>query len=194
MPRTLIEWRRAFVRSGVRFDDRGEVLDLRPETPSNLKFIKRIMRCLGHDAQLPGTTFEVPHELLVEGDWLKCWERLHGGAEAGRPGFSHIELDIMDTYMSGVVRWLSALGVRTYMSCDGHVRRAPYISVERAEDAIKTGELISWASNGGMQYENGQILLARLQQDPKHKWPRRADLLDVAERLYQQAQASGALI
>jgi hypothetical protein len=42
-----IDWRRAFVRSGVRFVDRGDVLDLSNETPANIEFVRLVVGCVG---------------------------------------------------------------------------------------------------------------------------------------------------
>jgi hypothetical protein len=196
---TDIDWRRAFIRSGVRFADRGEILDLSAETAENRLFIQKVLDCGGWDAYLAGDVFTVPAELLKEHDWLDCWERLHGGAEAGTTGFAGIELEIMDTYLAGVIRWLNALGIRTLTSCDGHRRRAPYIEVAEA-DVEKTRGLIQWGSQGQVQHEGRYLLLSgpkplrptpsdRRWVPPRERWPDRRLFLDIAERLHSRASS-----
>ena len=63
-----IDWRRAFVRSGVRFVDRGDVLDLSNETPANIEFVRLVVGCVGSEAQLTASAFSVPTTLVNESE------------------------------------------------------------------------------------------------------------------------------
>ena len=192
-----IEWRRVLIRFGVRFSTSDSGFDLRRETRQNLAFIRQVLSCGGWAAAMHGRVFTPDTNVVDERKWLGCWEQLHSGAEAGTTGFEGIELELMDTYMAGVVRWLNALGVTTLISCDGHARRPPYVEISRP-DVERTIHLIRLASEGQLQYEGVFILLAgstalpvategsRRDSPPRHRWPRRRQLLDLAERLYEQ--------
>jgi hypothetical protein len=182
-----LPWRRVFIRAGIRFDERGTgAFSFRTEPPDNLAFIKRILECVQPDVPLIEVDFAPPEPLVDEGRWLECWERLGGGAEAGRVGFEHIEIGIMDPYLSGVVRWLNALGVTTFLSCDGHNRRGPYIDVASG-DSERVAELVRWASSGRMRFDGRRILRAgEARRSSRRPWPERRELLDLAERLFER--------
>ncbi len=193
-----LDWRRLLVRSGVRFVDLGDRLDLSEETSANRAFLAQILACGGWAAGLSGHLFSPDHEKVDERRWLHCWERLHSGAEAGATGFDRIELELMDTYMAGVVRWLNSLHVATVISCDGHGKRPPSIEVA-ASDVPRTDALIRLASAGRLQYEPSFVLhvdpfstasrsreRGRGPLPPRHRWPERRLLLDLAEHLFMQ--------
>jgi hypothetical protein len=186
----LIEFHRAFIRSGVRCTREGSIVRFEFETRANIDFVAKVLACAANQ-QLTGTEFHLPAGLLEEDKWLACWERLHGGAEGGRTGFEGLELDLMDTYMAGVVRWLNALGVRTHISCDGHRRRAPYIEV-MAKHQPATAELISWGSSERLVYD-GRYITRSGQRRGRGGWPARQHLLDLAERLHERAMNEGCL-
>ena len=173
----------------------GGYFDFGQETPRNLAFLQGVLSCGGWATALSGSVFTPETTAVDESHWLDCWERLHSGAEAGATGFESIELELMDTYMAGVVRWLNASGLQTFISCDGHGRRAPYIEVA-ARDVDRTTNLIGRASDNQLLYDGRHILLAnpsarpsslgrrKDSAPPSRRWPHRRQLLDLAEQLH----------
>jgi len=179
----LIAWGRLFIRSGIRCRDSHESLDLSAESDHNRAFVRRVLDAVGWGHRLCGSTFLTPTELIEEREWHEAWESLRIGSEAGPTGFEEIELETMDTHISGVVRWLNGLGYRTAgTSCEGHGARECFIELAHRSDEIKVAELISSHSNG--IYFKGRALFKTGRSGSKYN-PTPQDLLNLGERLYQ---------
>ena len=76
-----------------------------------------------------------------ENAWLHIVEQCHGGAEGG-PSY---ELQIMDTYMAGLVRWMNEIGIQTSSSCDGHGNMPPRLWIHPNESFIAAKFILDMA-------------------------------------------------
>jgi len=114
--------------------------------------------------------------------WLASLEKTHSGAEGGRDD----DLSIMDTYMAGLVRWHSYIGVETIYTCDGHGERSPQIDVPVHDIRIVLW-ILRTRSNAFRQHYRDSIIY----QHPRRgrdvspaRTTGRSDMLDVGEWLY----------
>jgi len=179
----LIAWKRLFIRSGIRCRLTHEKLDLSAESNRNRAFVSRVLDVVGWGHRLCGSTFFTPTQLIEEREWLDAWESLRIGSEAGPTGFEGIELEIMDTHISGVVRWLNGLGYRTAgISCEGHGNGECFIELADRSDEIKVARLISSHSNG-IHFE-GRALF-KTDRNGRKRNPTPQELLNLGESLYR---------
>lgn len=176
----LIPWSRAFVRSGIRFTESDDRLQLN-EPEYNVTFVRKLLGQVGWDSHLSGSVFRLPCEMVDEQEWLTAWEQCRGGAEGGPTGFENIELEIMDTHLSGVVRWLNGLGITTGLSCEGHGPGRPcWVETETA-DRGEVRELIERCSARQLTYDGRRIVQSAQMERP----PGKGALLRLAEELHQ---------
>ena len=179
-----MSWVRLLIRSGIRC--RPDTLGLRLfEHTENVNFVQEILTKLG----LPYLTNDGllrPHSYAPSDRvWLDAWELCRSGAEAGSVGFENLELRIIDTHISGVVRWLNALGFTTTLSCEGHRPSQPcLILLKSVSEQLEASKLIREISAGTLNYKDGIIT----EQDSSGKWlrPAKASLLDLGERLHNR--------
>jgi len=174
----LISWRRAFIRSGIRFTESDSCLNL-VETEGNLNFVRKVLDVIGWAGQLNGSKFELPVQRCDEIEWLAAWEQCRGGAEGGPLGFDKIELAIMDTHLSGVVRWLNGLGIKTTISCEGHEPGKPCRLSTDSDCEERLAELISQNSRH-LTFDGGRIV----ERGESARPPPKRELLELAERLH----------
>jgi len=101
-------------------------------------------------------------------------------------GFGNIELNIMDPYISGIVRWLNALGIETIRSCDGHGKKSPNIILKDPSEETKVSDLIQQASRGQMILRNTNLIQINDTDRRGIQLPKPARLLRLAENLHLQ--------
>lgn len=177
-------WERLFIRSGIRcFQDSNGLRLL--EAPDNLGFVHEILASLRLEHYLSAEVFHTTEYAPSDRVWLDVRDSFRGGAEAGPVGFENIELRIMDTHISGVIRWLNALGYTTTLSCEGHRPQQPCrIVLLSSQEQLEVSHLIREISAGELNYSDGIIT----EQNRVGKWvrPAKASLLDLGERLYNR--------
>ena len=180
----LLSWDRVFIRSGIRFREVDDRFVLN-EPDGNLGFLRRVLDEVGWAERLKGNVFSLPCEKSDEQERLNAWEHCRRGAEAGRTGFDNIELDIMDTHLAGVVRWLNGLGINTTFSCEGHGPGKPCRLGTEAAYEQQLAQLIASCSRNHLAYRDGMIIyLDRTGQRPERPPPKH-ELLSLAERLHE---------
>lgn len=178
----FITWERLFIRSGVICQNNGNEIDLSGESDQNIEFLCKVLGEIGWAHRLGGRIFCKPPELIEQQEWLNAWESLRSGAEAGPIGFDNIDLAIMDTHISGVVRWLNGLGYKTSgISCEGHGRGQCFIELANKSDEAKVAELIANNSNG-IRFDGGKLV--KTNASGKEVNPSNKDLLDLGESLH----------
>ncbi len=177
-------WERLFIRSGIRcFQDSNGLRFL--EAPENLGFVREVLASLKLEHYLSAKVFHTTEYAPSDRVWLDVWDSFRGCAEAGPVGFENIELRIMDTHISGVVRWLNALGYTTTLSCEGHRPQQPCrLVLPSSKEQLEVSHLIREISAGALNYSAGIIT----EQDRVGEWirPAKASLLDLGERLYNR--------
>lgn len=176
-PRT-IPWLRILLRSGFMAEEHSQGISLAQEAAENCEYLKKILDHGGFGS-IQGKIF-IPNNTSIEQDiWLDAVEQCRGGAEGGSPD----ELNIMDTHMAGIVRWLNYIGITTTLSCDGHGRELPRIEAVDTKNA----QLAAWILNGTKQcFKSSRYIVTPV--NPKVRNSRRdfdrKILLDIAEWLH----------
>jgi hypothetical protein len=181
----LLPWDRLFIRSGIVFQKVDRAL-LLAETDDNRKFIQRVLESIGWGNNLQGKRFEIPCDLTDEQEWFDTWQKCAGGAEAGQLGFENIELNIMDSYISGVIRWLNALGFNTLRSCDGHGKRHPNIILADSSQEPSLSDLLKLASNGRIMMRDSNLIEIGRSDRGGPRFPKPFQLLELAESLHSR--------
>ena len=128
----FIEWRRAFTRGGFNPIEVNGRFDFNQENHGIQRFLDLILTKLGQNGEYRNGIFSPTSPTVDEQIWLAAIDKLHTDSEGGRSDMSDIELQTMDTYMAGIVRWVNAAGIRTTHSCDGHSpheRRGPILDL-----------------------------------------------------------------
>lgn len=193
-----LPWERILIRSGFYAQKVGEGFSFKAENKYNRDYFMKILRYLDMKECYDAKTgmFIPPQEVIHEKIWLEGVENLHSGAEGGLADFYHIELEIMDTFMAGIVRWINTAGLKTGFSCDGHGKIAPEIyaydeepqfflqtvldsflfSVSDGQWRYKERKLINYEGNGDRRFNR------RLMDEKKNF--NRYWLLDAAEKIY----------
>ncbi len=180
-----ITWERLFIRSGIRFTENEGTLNLKDEPAYNLDFIRKILESVGWATRLSACSFFKPQELINERDWLLAWEKNRSGAEAGYTGFADIELSIMDTHISGIVRWMNALGFITTISCEGHRLDKPcWIQLLDKNDEPKLANFIDELSDHEFIYKNSILSKVDLNRQGGVRRPLPYELLDLGECIF----------
>jgi len=175
-------WKRILVRSGFLVREQEAGFSLEEETPGNRNFLDKIL-AKGQFGEIRENIF-MPNEAQIdEAIWLAAVENLHSGAESGRAD----DLEIMDTYMAGLVRWLDYIGIETSYSCDGHGERPPQV------DVISNVGIALWIlrtrSNAFRQHHRDSIIYqqpGRGRDVSPARTTGRCDMLEVAEWLHEK--------
>jgi hypothetical protein len=185
---TAIEWRRVFIRSGFNFREAEDRFNFMQENAQTERFLRLVLVELNQIRDYKGGVFSPTSLTVDEAAWLAAIEKLHTGSEAGLLNLRNLDLQIMDTYMAAIVRWVNAAGIKTTFSCDGHKNREPRINLaDRSQEplldyflrVVSNGE---WLFKGTRFYKRGSspIQPANGATDYDRSW-----LLDVAEKLHQ---------
>ena len=186
-----IEWKRVFIRSGFLFDEDSAHFSFKRENEYTVKYLTKIFVQLGFISNqygFMGSRIFVPPGLTVdEGEWLTAIEQLHTGTEGGISDMYGIELEQMDTFMAGIVRWVNGAGRATSYSCDGHNRNIAELVFMARRDEILFDYFLRVVSGDRWKYRQGQLLGVR--QFPRQDlgFPRsdsRHWLLEVAEKIF----------
>lgn len=138
-----LPWRRILVRSGFMAYPIDELhVSLADEREKNLAYLETILG-MGRFGRLEGKICCFDEPEIEQGHWLDTVEQCKVGDNG-----QFDDLEILDTHMAGIVRWLNLVGIRTDFSCDGHydqhtgTRRKAYITCPTWEEARMAGSLI----------------------------------------------------
>lgn len=121
-------------------------LDFRNESELNVKFLKKILNESNWRHEWQGRLLKVEDTLWNETEWLALC------AVPGRGRFEMcgyfddencVSLEMLDLYISGLVRQLNHLGCMTIMSCDGEGERKPIIQFATVTDMMKATILLA---------------------------------------------------
>lgn len=177
-----ITWKRLFVGSGFNVSQEGNSFNFSAETEENRDFLVKILGRLGQQKYYMANLFSPTDAAYEQALWLSAVEICRGpGCEGGTPGFNNIRLVEMDTYMAGLIRWLSYIGVKTWGSCEGqHSDCEHYIQADSGAHSKRINKIIREASFGKYMFRNGKIILSSTLQIIKDK----NDLLNMAEYIY----------
>ncbi|MGX9365608.1 hypothetical protein ACTVJH_06155 [Desulfoplanes sp. PS50] len=176
-------WKRILVRSGFLGREQEAGFSLEEETPGNRNYLDKIL-AKGQFGEIRENIF-MPNEAQIdEAIWLAAVENLHSGAESGRAD----DLEIMDTYMAGLVRWLNYIDIKMTFSCDGHGQRPPKIDVSSHDIEIALW-ILKTRSHFFRKHAHFSISYQQLNQgrdvSPAHT-TNRYRLLEVAEWLHEK--------
>jgi hypothetical protein len=181
----VFSWERLMVRSGFVFKKKGKGFDLSPEKEKNVKYFRKILEEIGEGKYLRAHLFTPSSPTTDQSTWLKAVDKIHAGAEGG----SYDDLSIMDTYIAGIVRWVNEIGIQTDISCDGHGKRNPSLSLRNNDDATILDSLLVLLSASAWRFEN-PFLKFPMQPgrgiSKKRSLHHRGWLLNVAEKLHEK--------
>lgn len=166
-----ITWPRLLIRSGFRITVEDEQIVI-AEDDCNLVYLKKILEKRGL-ARLEGKRFFPNSEQPDERAWLSSVEESHSSGETSMPFY----LEIMDTYMAGIVRWINEIGIRTIISCDGHGKEEPFIKPSRETNIRLTYSILGWFDRRWKR-RDGRIKFF------SGRFAGRKDMLNTAEWLY----------
>ena len=146
-----IEWRRAFIRNGFNPIEADGKFDFTQENYGIQQFLELILTKLDQRDDYKFGVFSPSAPTIDEQIWLAAIDKLHTDSEGGRSDMSDIELQTMDTYMAGIVRWVNAAGIRTTHSCDGHSpheRRGPILDLADVSKKVPLNYFLRLVSDG----------------------------------------------
>ena len=188
----MITWERMFIRMGFVVEKVGEkTFSFVHENDENISFFQKILQHLQLEDAVIGLTFE-PREFEVnEEEFLHACEAIEGDHQTYFEGVANVELMALDTYISGLIRWLNSIGFTTKICCDGHDRRPAYIGFENRE--LET-QLLNYClklltNNEWGCSPRGYIDIRRTADNRRTKRANRYRLLDLAELIYENRTA-----
>ncbi len=124
----------------------SSTLDFRNESELNVKFLKKILNESNWRHGWQGRLLTVGDTLWEETEWLtRC--AVGGRGRTEMCGYfddeNCVSLEMLDLYISGLVRQLNHLGCMTIMSCDGEGERKPIIQFATVTDMMKATLLLA---------------------------------------------------
>ncbi len=192
-----IEWHRIFIRSGFNPREETGSFDFRHENQGIQEFLGLLLEKLGQSDSYKYGVFSPTYTTIGESAWLAVVEGLHTGSEGGNSEVDRFEINIMDTYMAGIVRWVNAAGIDTYFSCDGHEYQKAEMHLRKKSQERCLNYFLHFASDGEWRFQSRCFLKGderpnanrrvgwrqlALTEEPDYD---RSWLLDVAEKIYQ---------
>ena len=203
-----IEWRRAFIRSGFNPIEADGKFDFNSENHGIQLFLHSILSELPPVGEYRSGVFSPSAPTVDETNWLAAIEKVRGGSEGGHADMERFQIEIMDTYMAGIVRWVNAAGIETTFSCDGHGYIKPQLKPRKQSQAAPLNYFLNLVSHGDWRFHVRQFQF--LQGDEhidvrgRRDWRRlrqttepnydRAWLLDVAEKIHQRRDSLRQLV
>ncbi|WP_209121155.1 hypothetical protein [Alkalihalobacillus sp. BA299] len=129
----MITWERMLIRMGFVVEKTGEkTFSFVHENEDNIHFFKKILNHLNIEGSLFELEFKPKENEINEEEFLTAYETIQGG-DIYFKGVANVELAVLDTYISGLIRWLNSVGFRTTICCDGHDRRPALIGFKNRE-------------------------------------------------------------
>lgn len=192
-----VTWERAFIRTGFLFEKEGDALLFQYENHQNLQLLERMLKDLGaaDGWQIMRFVPRVPE--VDEEAFLQAFHANRRSREDFPGEVDAIMLHSLDPYIAGIVRWCTAIGLPTAMSCDGHGRRhaSLYFRKGDAQYPVMLDACLGLLSGGKwqftFQYQSaaGHILMKPSQQEIRERQRERREQGSVPgrERAYEQA-------
>lgn len=124
----------------------SSTLDFSNESDLNVEFLKKILNESNWHHEWQGRLLTVEDILWNETEWLShC--AVPGRGRTEMCGYfddeDSVSLEMLDLYISGLVRQLNRLGCMTIMSCDGEGERRPNIQFATVPDVKKATVLLA---------------------------------------------------
>ena len=121
-------------------------LDFSNESELNVKFLKKILNESNWRHEWQGRLLKIEDTLWNETEWLTlCAVRGRGRTEMC--GYfdeeNSVSLEVLDLYISGLVRQLNRLGCKTIISCDGEGEHRPNIVFATVADMERAALLMA---------------------------------------------------
>ena len=176
-----VEWEKAFVWAGFLFEKSGDSYSLIKENEKNRRYLSKILNEIGFGNDFDGMIFKPKISKVNKQIWLDAVEKLHMEAEMGR----YDQLEIMDAYIGGIVRYLNIYGFSTEQSCDGHGKRKNFIMLRNKKQSYLLDVCMRLISEGHYAYEKTSIIQTQIQRRRPNRLNNkdRYYLLDIAELL-----------
>ncbi|MGG0940176.1 hypothetical protein ABHN11_29680 [Brevibacillus centrosporus] len=205
-----ITWERALVRTGFLFEKEGDALLFHYENHQNLQLLERMLKDLGVADCWQMMRF-VPREPEVDEEaFLQAFHANRRSREDFPGEVDAILLHSLDPYIAGIVRWCTAIGIPTAMSCDGHGRRHASLYFQKGDEQypVMLESCLSLLSGGKWQFKYqyqsaaGHFLMRLSQQEMRERGSvpggertyEQTWLLDVAEALQDHQNLLGEVV
>ncbi|WP_096200012.1 hypothetical protein [Bacillus sp. FJAT-45350] len=187
---TMISWKRMLIRMGFVVKTVEEnMFSFMHENDANIEFFQKILDKLNVEYTFKGLIFTPENIEVNEEEFLSICESIQGD-QTYFEGFANVQLIALDTYISGLVRWLNAIGFTTTICCDGHNRTPAHIGFKNreAETRILNYSLSLVTNQTWSCSPRGHFRIRTTNEDNRSRTerPKRELLLDLAEALYEK--------
>lgn len=188
MIESMIEIERVLIRSGfgIRIDvDSISLFD----HSCNIEYLNKVNNCGNFGLlDIVNRKFSPISNKISEKNFVKSIERLCKGVGGG-PSY---ELEVMDPYMGGIIRWMNEAGVDTGYSCVGHLHKGvPHIGSYNTGPEVIFDFLSKYTSRisirgGSVVFTGINTKLCKVQGNRYSGFPYQeySFLLDIAEMIH----------
>ncbi|WP_461201959.1 M20/M25/M40 family metallo-hydrolase [Anoxybacillus sp. TBDG-1] len=134
-------WNQLFIRQGFMLEEKSpNEFICANERKENVEFLLKRLDMANVDYTFCDDVLTIVSPPISEKQWLEAVEFYERGVWEAI-GVAEPKVFELDTYMSGVIRELNRLGLRTVSCCDGHDRRRPYVSFDGQTNMEKVMQL-----------------------------------------------------
>jgi len=134
-------WNQLFTRQGFVLEEKSpNEFICANEGKENVEFLLKSLDVANVDYTFWNDVLTIDSPPINEKQWLEAVEFYQRGVWEAI-GVAEPKVFELDTYMSGVIRELNRLGLRTVSCCDGHGQRHPYVSFDEQTNMEKVMQL-----------------------------------------------------
>lgn len=182
-------WKQLFIRHGWLLQSISEnEFVTTQESKENIEFLLESLKKANVDHFYDGKHLILNRKPINEQKWIDVLSFENRGRTESIGVFNEDApiLRQLDTYISGIVRQLNRLGFKTIASCDGHNRRAAYISISNDSNVDELVEMLIAIGFRKVYYREGNNSIhIHLPYNifQAHQVEKREELLLIAEKL-----------
>lgn len=134
-------WNQLFIRQGFMLEEKSpNEFICANERKENVEFLLKRLDMANVDYTFCDDVLTIASPPISQKQWLEAVEFYQRGVWEAI-GVEEPKVFELDTYMSGVIRELNRLGLRTVSCCDGHDQRRPYVSFDGQTNMEKVMQL-----------------------------------------------------
>ncbi|MGG6431524.1 M20/M25/M40 family metallo-hydrolase [Anoxybacillus sp. D401a] len=136
-------WNQLFIRQGFILEEKhpNEFICTN-ERKENVEFLLKSLDVANVDYTFWNDVLTIDSPPISEKQWLKAVDVPWRGVSESL-GLEEPNVFELDTYMSGIIRELNRLGLRTVFCCDGHGERSPYVCFDERTNIEKALQLLN---------------------------------------------------
>ncbi|MBW7652127.1 M20/M25/M40 family metallo-hydrolase [Anoxybacillus sp. ST4] len=136
-------WNQLFIRQGFVVEEKhpNEFICTN-ERKENVEFLLKSLDVANVDYTFWDDVLTIDSPPISEKQWLKAVDVPWRGVSESL-GLEEPNVFELDTYMSGIIRELNRLGLRTVFCCDGHGERSPHVCFDERTNIEKVLQLLN---------------------------------------------------